>query len=117
VREPPNPNPNPNPNLCRYLVLLRYLHRQYDAVAELAETCSCDTVLEADTNLILQQLNRAFDPHPDSLAVQLRLTARGAPRTNPYPYPNPTLTLALIVTVTLTLTLTLTSSSSSSRRP
>ena len=56
-----------------YLLLLRLLARQYAAVAELVETCACDTALEKDTTLIFTHLNKISDSHPDFFACQLRL--------------------------------------------
>ena len=58
-----------------YLLLLRYLHRQYDAVVRLVDTVSTDTKLSSEEHNTLHQLTkRSLDKHPDSHAALLKIS-------------------------------------------
>lgn len=60
-----------------YLLLMRFLHRQYDNVFRLAAVCATDVTLSAEEAQIFQQftyLTSAYDAHPDASGCRLKLS-------------------------------------------
>ena len=60
-----------------YLLLLRYLSRQYRAVVQLVDTVACDTDLTVEENNSLQfmvNLKNSEDCHPDAHACRLKIS-------------------------------------------
>ena len=65
-----------------YLLLLRFLHRDYAAVFRSAESCVSDIVLSSEEAQIFEQLGElSHDAHPDAHACRLKisLATRGTP--------------------------------------
>eukprot|EP00966_Prymnesium_polylepis_P074957 1738822-Prymnesium_polylepis.1 len=56
-----------------YVLVLKFLNRNYDAVAQQIEACSCDHELSAEETTILQCMG-AVDESPDACASRARLS-------------------------------------------
>jgi len=72
-------------NSAVYLVLLRFLHRDYEDVFRLADSIATDTVLNPEGLRQFKQFNNTSDDlHPDAHACRLKITLVTIDSSNPY---------------------------------
>ncbi|CAE7601878.1 unnamed protein product, partial [Symbiodinium necroappetens] len=57
-----------------YMMMLRWMHRDYRGVAGLVSAVGTDSKFEDDEMQIFRGLGRITDPHPDSHANRLRVS-------------------------------------------
>jgi hypothetical protein len=57
-----------------YLLLLRFMNRQYKAVFDLVDTCITDSSLSTDEAAIFSQLQFLDDKHPNAHACRLKIS-------------------------------------------
>ena len=68
-------------NAAMYLMLLRFLHRDYDEVYRLTDSIATDTAFGSEGMQIFKALAYANDDwHPDAHACRLKVSSRNRPR-------------------------------------